>query len=462
MRRWRLRLGLRLPDTLLLRLLLAQGVTALALALVFAGLLYIDRNRTIGRLIAERWAPVLRHTLAQRTASAPAADGLPVGTVAPVPGPVWHGHTPPLVTVHDAQGGPRLLALRDTLRERGLPVQRIALGLRPGQPAVIWIALPDPAAPHGPGLWLSFADELVEPHLPLRLLLSLGLALLIVAAVSLTWARRLARPLDILRQRIAQHHPETPAHPPGPIPGATREIAAIDSAWQTLQARLAQHERERALLLAGISHDLRSPLARIRLAAELLPDTLDPSVTRRRDAILRNTDVADQLIGSFLDQVRSATLVLDETVDVAALAHQLVQDRHASGLGDVHLNAPCTPLCLPRAHPLLLERVLANLVDNAFKHGRPPVHLSVRAEGPAIVLEIEDAGPGLSPAQVPHVLQAFARGDASRGTPGTGLGLSVVAQVVRRLGGTLDFPPMPSGGCRVRVVLPIQVTSPPS
>lgn len=461
MRRWRL----HLPDTLLLRLLLAQGVTALALALVFAGLLYIDRNRTIGRLIGERWAPVLRHTLAQRTApptSAPAAASeVPAGAVWQAPGPVLYGHTPPLVTVHDAQGGPRLLTLRHTLRERGVPVQSIALALAPGRTPVIWVALPDPVAPTGPVLWLGFADELVEPHLPLRLLLTFGLALLIVGAVSVTLARRLARPLERLRQRIADHHPEAPSVPQPPIPGATREVAAIDSAWHTLQARLAQHERERALLLAGISHDLRSPLARIRMAAELLPQVSEPSVSRRRDAILRNTDVADRLIGSFLDQVRSATLALETTVDVAALARQLVHDRPATGLPEVHLSVPDTPVWLPRAHPLLLERVMANLLDNAFKHGRPPVHLTVSANAAALRIEVVDAGPGIPAEQVPHLLQAFARGDSSRHTPGTGLGLSVVVQVVRRLGGTLTFPPRPQGGCCVQVSVPFQVTSPP-
>lgn len=472
MPRWRP----RLPDTLLLRLLLAQAITALAMAAVFAGVLYIDRSRTVGRLIAERWAPELRQML--RT-PAPADGHAPTGTVT-----VLRSPQAPVLTVRGALGGPRLLTLRHVLRERGVAVQEIGLVVEAGQQPVIWMAVPDPARPGAPPLWLGLRDELFEPHLPLRLLVAFALALLIIGAVSLTMARRLARPLEALRRRIEQHRPQAvagtdPRPDDGPIAGATREVAAIDAAWQASQQRLAQHERERALLLAGISHDLRSPLARIRMAAELLPEApLPPEmsnagdalpsraedpiaatlarVAHRREAILRNTEVADRLIGSFLDQVRSLTLALDERVDVAALARQLVQDRLAAGVRQLSLDAPDTPLWLPQANRLLLERVLANLLDNAFKHGRPPVMLRVQCQPPDhLCIAVEDNGPGIPPEQVPQLLHAFARGDASRGTPGTGLGLSVVAQVVRRLGGELMFEPRSPGGWRVRLVLPL-------
>ena len=81
----------------------------------------------------------------------------------------------------------------------------------------------------------------------------------------------------------------------------------------------------------------------------------------------------------------------------------------------------------------------ANLLDNAFKHGKPPVQLLVREEGGSALIEVSDAGAGVPHAQREGLLQAFARGDAARGTPGTGLGLAIVARVVARMGGTLDF-----------------------
>jgi len=81
----------------------------------------------------------------------------------------------------------------------------------------------------------------------------------------------------------------------------------------------------------------------------------------------------------------------------------------------------------------------ANLLDNAIKHGKPPVQLLVREEGGSALIEVSDAGAGVPHAQREGLLQAFARGDAARGTPGTGLGLAIVARVVARMGGTLDF-----------------------
>jgi two-component system osmolarity sensor histidine kinase EnvZ len=494
----------RWPNTLLARLLLAQAFSALALVLVFAGLFYVERNRTVGRLVAERWAPVLRQAQAAATPGAAAW-----------PKEVLLSTQAPATTVMNAWGGPRVLALRDTLRANGLPVQQVALWLAAGERPLVWVALPGPL---GRTRWLGFSDELVEPHLPARALLALGLGCAIVAGVSWGLARRLAHPLEELRQRIEQHQPESPewhgaagaraptpqpssppSSPPnsppaplgagpsahGPIAGATREVAAIANAWQALQERLAQHERERALLLAGVSHDLRSPLARIRMAAELLPEA-DPTLARRREAIVRNTEVADRLIASFLDHVRSSSLPLNETVDLAELARQLVQDRLAATASSsagaelalasaaqapLSLNAPAL-LLLPQANRLLMERVLSNLLDNAFQHGRPPVALRLRHApahstpnwpsdwpsnwpGGALCIEVQDAGTGIPPAQAPQLLQAFARGDASRHTPGTGLGLAVVAQVVQRLGGTLAFEQLPSGGV-VRLLLPLR------
>jgi two-component system osmolarity sensor histidine kinase EnvZ len=206
-----------------------------------------------------------------------------------------------------------------------------------------------------------------------------------VSAASWVVARRLTRPLVALRRRIESHQgPATrggkkaEADPPNPAaaeadadPASTLEIGAIESARLALTARLDHQESERALLLAGVSHDLRSPLARIRMAAELL----------------------DPLIG--------------------------------------------------------------NLVDNALRRGRPPVRVRPGIDGPHAVIAVQDHGAGIAIAEQARMTQAFARGDESRGTPGTGLGLAVVQQIVRRMGGVLSFDPVDGVPC-VRVQLPMQ------
>jgi two-component system osmolarity sensor histidine kinase EnvZ len=173
------------------------------------------------------------------------------------------------------------------------------------------------------------------------------------------------------------------------------------------------------------------------MAAELLPDEVN--VSARRASIVRNVDVADRLIASFLDYVRASELPLSATVDIAAVARQLLATR-ARGV-------------VAHTHELLLERLLANLVDNAMRHGRPPVTIRLSTAGDDVLLDVDDDGPGLPPDAQSRLTQAFARGDASRGTPGTGLGLAIVQQIVRRMQGDLSFERV-DGTARVRVRLP--------
>jgi two-component system osmolarity sensor histidine kinase EnvZ len=185
------------------------------------------------------------------------------------------------------------------------------------------------------------------------------------------------------------------------------------------------------------------------MAAELLPET--PDVAARRASIVRNVDVADRLIASFLDYVRATELPLAATVDLAGVARHLLETRDEPA--DVLALAAPARLDVPRTHELLLERLLANLVDNAMRHGKPPVLIRLAAEGADAVIDVEDHGTGIAPEAQARLTQAFARGDASRGTPGTGLGLAIVQQIVRRMGGTLSFERIAGAPC-VRVRLP--------
>ena len=420
--------------TLFRRLVVAQTIGAFALLLVFAGVFYAERNRTVAKLTAERWAPALRAAAGYGAAasSGPAASEVRVSDVRPagaIPSTRW---------------APRIVMLRSTLREAGVPAGAVVF-TRGVPHAMTWVEV---TGPDDRRHWLGLQDDVVESYVFQRLLLSLVLGLAIVSVASWTLARRLTGPLQALRRRIESHDTGTPPVAAG---GGkpTLEIAAIETAWLALAGRLAHQESERSMLLAGVSHDLRSPLARIRMAAELLPET--PDVAARRDTIVRNVDVADRLIASFLEYVRASELPLTTTVDVVAVARRLLETRDEPA-GALALAAPAR-LDVPRAHELLLERLLANLVDNAMRHGEPPVLLRLSADGDAAVLDVEDHGPGIAPEAQARLTQAFARGDASRGTPGTGLGLAIVQQIARRMGGTLSFERVAGAPC-VRVRLP--------
>jgi len=423
--------------TLFRRLVVAQTIGAFALLLVFSSVFYVERNRVVARLTAQRWAPALRAAagLPAGAASAPAAFTLRVSEQRPddaIPSNAW---------------APRIAQLRATLRAEGLPVDDVVFTRALPRP-LTWVAVP---AADGHLRWYGMQDEVVESYVARRLLLALALGFAAVAVASWASARRLSRPLEALRRRIESHDASADAGEGAPPAGTpTLEIAAIDSAWTALASRLARQESERAMLLAGVSHDLRGPLSRIRMAAELMPDTAE--VAARRASIVRNVDVADRLIASFLDYVRAAELPLVSTVDVVAVARHLLQARDEPA--DVlALSAPGR-LDVPRSHELLLERLLANLVDNAMRHGKPPVMVRLGADGDEALIDVEDHGPGIAPAARERLTQAFARGDASRGTPGTGLGLAIVQQIARRMGGSLSFEGTAAGQARVRVRLP--------
>ena len=413
---------MKLPrvDSLFARLLLLQVLVAIALLLLFGLLVYVERNAAVARLVAERWAPALRQ--------AAGATGEPA---APPPRALLRSDARPPVAWRPPLSAPRMVALGEELQRQGVVVQDTAIARGASGP-VLWLQL---RTADGAARWFGLADVALLPRAPRRLLAALLLSAVLLVAVSWYFTRRLTRPLEELRMRIRTQRPGEPSRTAAPIAGASPEVAAIESAYDELMQRYERHERERALLLAGVSHDLRSPLARIRLAAGLLPE--EPASAHWREAIVRNTQVADRLIESFLDHVRAGELSLDQRADLAALARSAAA---ATGHGaeELQVDAPPT-LPLAHSHPLLVERLVANLLDNAFKHGRAPVQLTVRDEGGSALIEVSDAGAGVPQAQREALLQAFARGDAARGTPGTGLGLAIVARVVARMGGSLDF-----------------------
>ena len=420
--------------TLFRRLVLAQTIGSLALVLVFGAVFYAERNRTVARLTAERWAPALRAAAGYGGAVASGPATLEVRV----------SDTRPSGSIAASRWTPRIVTLRSTLRDDGVPADDVVF-TRGVPHAVTWIEV---TGPDGRTRWLGLQDDVVESYVFRRLFVALVLGFAVVSAASWALARRLTRPLENLRRRIESHDARTaPAIATDGEP--TLEIAAIETAWVALAERLARQESERSLLLAGVSHDLRSPLARIRMAAELLPET--GGIATRRAAIVRNVDVADRLIASFLDYVRAIELPLTATVDLAAVARHLL-DTRGEPAGVLSLAAPAR-LDVPRTHELLLERLLANLVDNAMLHGKPPVLIRLSADGRDAVVDVEDHGPGIAPDAQARLTQAFARGDASRGTAGTGLGLAIVQKIVRRMGGTLSFERVAGAPC-VRVRLP--------
>lgn len=423
-------------DSLFRRLLLLQVLLGLGYVLLFGAVFYAERNATVARLLADRWAPTLL-----------ALTGVPTRSGPTGPVPVLRDQRPPQAVTAPAFG-PRLAVLDAALRERGVPLRSMAVAIGEGGPA-FWLEVERPG---GAPLWIGLPGDEILPLVPRRLLLGVGLGLGVLLLATGWFTRRLTRPLAQLRDNMLAQLPDAAATAVPSLAGrATPELHAIEAAFADLLARYRRHESERALLLAGVSHDLRSPLARIRMAADLLPE--DGAVAVRRDSIVRNVKVADRLIESFLDHVRSGELPMAETVDLAALARTAAEQAERSP-ADLRVEIPASLLLL-RANALLIVRMVANLLDNAFAHGEPPVVLRVLEHPDEAWIEVEDAGPGIDVSVRDSLLGAFARGDASRGKPGLGLGLAVVHRVAARLGGRVEFASRQSpGGGVVRIRLP--------
>ena len=414
-------------DSLLLRLLLAQLTLLGCAVLIFGALLAIERNALLVPQYAALWAPQVITAV-----QSPADGAVPAYHVGS--GIQRHASLAPGWRL-PVTGMPAAADLIHDLAERGVAVDEIWLAWADSRLA-FWLHV---QVPGSDAAWLSGSGISVLPHWSLRMTVAVGLLLIAIGLVSRRFARRVTRPMARLRARMqghAQGGVEAADLPPL-MQGvhAPPELLEIDRAYTQLAERLQRNERERALLLAGVSHDLRSPLARIRLAAEMLPESIENADGVA--SITRNVDHADRLTASFLDFVRTAAVDLTDAVDVAAVARAVVA-RFGRPALELQGRTP-ERLVLQRAHGLLVERLIVNLVDNALKHGGTPVEVAVAQHGNTATITVFDAGPGLPPDGAARLLEAFARGNASRGVPGFGLGLVIAQQIVVRLRGQMSF-----------------------
>ena len=214
---------------------------------------------------------------------------------------------------------------------------------------------------------------------------------------------------------------------------------------------LARLDADRALLLAGISHDLRTPLSRLRLGVEMLDDR----PTRRcSDGMVQDIEDMDAVIGQFLDFARvprarrpCPTATSTRSCAKCASATRAPAMRCATRLEEL------PPL---RLRPLAMQRLIANLVDNALRHGNGQAEVSTVDQGGMAVLEVLDRGPGIPPGEAERMLQPFTRLNAARSDAGTGLGLAIVDRIARLQGGRVQLLPRDGGGLRVRVELPLK------
>jgi two-component system osmolarity sensor histidine kinase EnvZ len=259
---------------------------------------------------------------------------------------------------------------------------------------------------------------------------------------------RINRPLRTLTEaatRIGRREPV----PPLPERGAS-EIKALSRAFNQMAADLSRLDADRALLLAGVSHDLRSPLARLRLGLEMLND----GDAKLKGDMVQDVEDMDAAIGQFLDFARDESAEAPIAgADLNAIVQRAAARRGRTGDTPPRLDlAPLPDLAL---RPLAMERLVGNLLENAVRHGGGDVTIRTHTAGTEVVLSVLDRGPGIPPGEAARMLKPFTRLDVARGTPGAGLGLAIVDRIARLHCGRVELLPRAGGGTEARIALPI-------
>jgi signal transduction histidine kinase len=338
-------------------------------------------------------------------------------------------------------------SVRLTIHPEEIGSQVGAEPLRAGMPEVLIPAGIQIAIAGRDGSWLivrpiGFDDGALGSMLPFAPLFAGGL---IIVLVSTLMARRMVAPLDRLVQ--AAERIGTAREPVRVETAGLHEFSAVARAFEDMQQRLLRFVDDRTQMLAAISHDLRSSLTRLRLAAEQCPGA------EEKAALSAEIDDMQAILDSTLafasGEARAAP---SQSTDIGSLLISIVDEAVDSGhrctyQGPDHIET--------MAHPVSLKRACRNVVDNAIKYGTC-ARVSLVVEEARLLIVIEDDGPGIVIENQEEVFKPFRRLDAARSsqTPGAGLGLTIARDVIQSHGGTIVLSNRPGGGLTVAMQLP--------
>lgn len=427
-----------LPATLLARTILVMGLLLVTSLSVWLALFNLAEREPRARQIATRVAAVVNLTQAALLAAQPdrrqallqelsQREGIRVFPMEPEELTLPPPDRPLLKLIWrelQTQLGESTLLQGDELDEEALWVS-FSLG-----PDDYWLVLPRTTLKRGPPWpWIGWGA--------LTLLLAFAGGWIVVA--------RINRPLKhaaTIASHVAQGQFDARLDENGPT-----EIVELARAFNHMSASLAEMEANRNLMLAGLSHDVRTPLTRLRLAVEMQVADAD-----ERAAMIQDMDDMDALTRQFMEFARPGPDKTPTLLNVDTLCHEIAEHfSHRDLAVDIHGSAG--EAILPADS---LRRAIRNLLENAQRYGAPPVEIELAREANQIMITVNDRGTGLSDAEIETAKRPFYRGNAARtGAQGTGLGLAIVERLAQQLGGSLTLRNRRKGGLAARLSLPV-------
>ncbi len=300
----------------------------------------------------------------------------------------------------------------------------------------------------GDGVWITVesTDPARETRWVMRLFRNLAIIDTVMVILCFFAVRLATRPLSVLAH-AAEDLGRNIDRPPLPERGAT-ELVRASRALNVMQDRLKRYVDTRVKVLAAMSHDLKTPITRMRLRTEMLDDA------QVKTKFVKDLDELQQMVGSTLDYMRGLAEGGEalQPIDVTALVSSLKDDAEESGHTVTVSGTVRTPV-MGRAQAL--KRCLQNLLDNALAYGRR-ADITLRDEGGALAIAIADDGPGIPEGDIERVFEPFYRveGSRNRNTGGTGLGLSIARNIAQAHGGSVRLKNLARGGLEATLRIP--------
>jgi len=312
--------------------------------------------------------------------------------------------------------------------------------LQEGEQLFAWVK-----APVKQSLWVRLPLAQINEQYPPQLLIYLTAITLLSVLGGWLFARQISRPLRRL-QFAARELGR------GDVPGnlkeqGSSEMIAVTRAFNKMAQDVQQLDEDRNLLLAGISHDIRTPLTRIRLASEFLAED-DHEI---QEGIIRDTEEMDAIIQQFISFIRDGSEEPRILQDPNELIHQTIDSFNHSG----RITSSLSPLPKIYIHILAFKRMLGNLIQNAMRYSEGKIIISSTFEDKNIQITIKDFGSGINEDRLQKLFEPFVRGEKARSGKGSGLGLAIVKKIVEMHQGTISMHNHKQGGLEVTLRFPV-------